>query len=117
MISLPTEVLTILGINGNKIAVLGKYVEGVGYVNLAQKLGASFFQVADDIWKSLTVSEQWKMNKEFLDDMIAQGKEFIFSSNAYETLSNAPQSSFDKGINYLLKNGYRIIEDEWKMIK
>jgi len=116
IMSLPTSVLTLFGLNGNNLAVLGRYAEGVGYVNLAQKLGASFFQIATSVWDTMSATQQWAANQKFIDDMIRQGKHFIFSSNAYDTLRNAANSPFADEIRYLERMGYVIVENGWKMI-
>lgn len=94
MMSLPSIVLSLFGISGDNIAVLGRYAEGVGYINLAQKLGASYFQIATEVWNTMTTIQQWTANQQFLDDMIAQGKEFVVSNNAYDALAHAPDSDF-----------------------
>lgn len=103
LMSLPTAVLSLFGINGDKFAVLGRFAEGVGYTNLAQHIGACFYSIPTAIWDKMTAAEQWAANTKFLDNMISQGKNFLFSNNAYDTLKNAPNSDFAKEIRCLLE--------------
>jgi len=117
MMSLPSSVLWFLGINGSRLAVLGSADYGVGYVNMAQHIGASFFRIADEIWYSMTATQRWVSNEAFLDNMISQGKSFLLTNNAWDTLKNFPNSNFGREIAYLLDKGYKIVENGFKMIK
>jgi len=117
MMSLPASVLSLFGISGDKFAVLGRFAEGVGYTNLAQHIGACFYSLPTAIWDKMTAAEQWAANVKFLDNMISQGKNFLFSSNIYDTLKNAPDSDLAKEIAYLLAQGYKIAENGWQMVK
>jgi len=83
---------------------------------LAQHIGASFFRIADEIWNTMSDAAQWAANKAFLDDMISQGKEFLLTNNAYDTLNNYPTSNFAREILYLLEQGYEIAANGFKMI-
>ncbi len=117
LMSLPTAVLSLFGINGDNFAVLARFAQGVGYTNLAQHIGACFYSLPNAIWEKLSLTERWAANTKFLDNMISQGKNFLFSNNAYDTLKNAPNSDFAKEIRYLLEKGYEIVQNGWQMIK
>jgi RHS repeat-associated protein len=91
--------------------VLGSYP---GYLELAEKLKARVFTIQAGAWNKLTASQQWTLNQQFLDKSIAKGHEFIFSVNAYSARVGTYLYS---EIQYLIENGYRIIDEGWRMIK
>ena len=108
-LKLPPSILYLLGFSGD--VVLGGYP---GYVNLAQNIGACFYGIPQEIWQELSKDEQWQWNKRFLDNMIAQGKDFICSENAYKV----PKGRWlYQEIEYLLSKGYKIVEQGYKLIK
>lgn len=81
IVSIPVWVYKFLGIaTGGGSVVLGKYPL---YVNQAQKLGSSIFQIADSIWRSMSIAERWAANKAFLDKIIEAGQRVTLQTNAY----------------------------------
>ena len=62
----------------------------------------------------MTSSQQWAANKLFLDQSIAMGHEFIMSNSA-----NAAKAGtmFYREVQYLLSNGYRIVDQGMRMIR
>jgi hypothetical protein len=60
--------------------VLGHYP---GYLELAEKIKASVFEIPNEAWNKLTDVQKWSLNQEFLDKSIERGDQFIFSVNAY----------------------------------
>ncbi len=85
-----------------------------GYLQLADKLKARVFDVPSQVWSKLTSTQKWALNQEFLNKSMAKGHEFIFSTNAY----TAKEGSYlYSEIQYLLNNGYRIVDEGWRMIK
>ena len=108
--STPLWVYRFLGIaTGAGSVVLGKYPL---YVQLAEKLGSSIFQIATSVWKSMSASAQWAANKAFLDKIIESGQKITLQTNAY---SSKVTGWFEREIQYLLEHGYKIIEGGWAM--
>lgn len=91
--------------------VLGSYPY---YLDKAQELGARVFSVPTDIWNTMTREEQWIMNKQFLDESISKGHQFIMSNSA--NLAK-PGTFFYEEVQYLLEQGYKIVDDGMRMIK
>ena len=58
--------------------------------------------------------DQWKLNQEFLYESILRGHEFILCANAYSVDIHL---IFYAEIQYLLSQGYRIVDAGWRMIK
>jgi RHS repeat-associated protein len=85
-----------------------------GYLELAEKLKARVFTIPTEAWNKLTNAQQWKLNQEFLDKSMSMSNEFIFSTNAY---SARVGSYLYSEIQYLLSNGYRIVDEGWRMIR
>ncbi len=65
--------------------VLGKYVHGspTSYEKVAQMRGATYFEVPDwiQVQSQLGESQMWSLNKAFLEQQIAAGKKFLFTSD------------------------------------
>lgn len=94
------------------ITVLGRYPR---YKDVAQELKARVFNYpVDKVWSALSQSEQLRLNIEFLNESIARGHQFVLRANAYSTPAN---SAFHAEIQYLLSNGYRIVDEGWRMIR
>ena len=108
--STPIWVYKFLGINvGVGSVVLGKYPL---YVQLAERLGSSIFQIATDVWNGMSSAAQWDANKAFLDKIIQNGQKITLQTNAREATG-----WFLNEINYLLSHGYKIVENGWAMVK
>jgi filamentous hemagglutinin len=98
----------------SNIVVLGKYIENStqSYEQVAKNMGATYFELPKTTWSN-TASEYgddvlWTANKQFLDNQIKQGKEFIF------TVDPRKATGFTKDeFNYLMDDkGYKLIEQE-----
>lgn len=63
--------------NGSGVTVLGSYPD---YVNLAEQLGANYFNVPMEQWAQMTADEQWAANQAFIDSAVARGDSFVFSN-------------------------------------
>ena len=91
--------------------VLGSYP---GYLKLADQLKARVFSVPSSVWNNMTRAQQWAMNQKFLDESIKKGHQFILSANAYGAKEG---TFFFSEIQYLLNNGYKIVDEGWRLIK
>jgi hypothetical protein len=91
--------------------VLGSYP---GYLKLAQDLKARVFSIPSDVWNSMSRAQQWAANEKFLDQSIAKGHQFILSANAYGAKAG---TFFYSEIQYLLNNGYKIVDEGWRLIQ
>ena len=85
-----------------------------GYLELAKRIKARVFEIPTEIWNTLTGAQQWALNQEFLDVSISKGHEFIFSTNVYSARIG---SYLYAEIQYLLSNGYHIVDEGWRMIR
>lgn len=94
---------------GASEVVLGRYIAGSpdSYEAVAQARGSTYFSMSD--WSAvqgqLGVEQMWNINRTFLDQQIAQGKNFVFTSNP----ALARSGSFTlQEYNHLLSSGYEI---------
>ncbi|MDM7944532.1 MAG: hemagglutinin repeat-containing protein, partial [Hydrogenophaga sp.] len=96
--------------NGTEV-VLGKYIAGdpASYEQVARSRGATFFEIPD--WAvvegQIGAPQMWSINSAFLDQQIAAGKSFLFTSNPVKL---DPRSFTGRELRHLLDNGYRLIE-------
>ena len=96
--------------NGTEV-VLGKYIAGdpASYEQVARSRGATFFEMPD--WAvvegQIGAPQMWSINSAFLDQQIAAGKSFLFTSNPVKL---DPRSFTGRELRHLLDNGYRLIE-------
>jgi len=87
--------------------VLGHYP---GYIEKAQSRGASYFDIGDT-WNTLSPTERWQLNTQFLDTRIAARDRVLLS---------VPKSEIRPGrvlvdeIKYLQDNGYRWV-NQWSL--
>lgn len=108
---------------GKEVAVLGRSVikdsEGIekiiGYEVLSKTEGATFMSVPNEIWKHLEESGKWDLNKKFLDRIVKQSKEIVFSHDPRLYVNS--DSFFGKEIRYLLSKGFKISDDGLRMIR
>ncbi len=106
----PIFVYKFLGISvGSGSVVLGKYPL---YVELAKRLGSNIFQIASNVWNSMSSTAQWNANRAFLDKIIQNGQKITLQTNASKATGY-----FLKEINYLLSKGYKIVENGWAMVR
>jgi hypothetical protein len=96
-------------------AAAGRTVLGhAGYVEEAQKLGANYFEIADDVWAKMDDAERWAANEKFLDDVIARGDDIILSTPAGKAF---PNSFFDRELKYLAGQGFAPNADGTRMLQ
>lgn len=109
--SIGTKLGGLRGATADDTIVLGKYPD---YLKLADDLGARVFNVPKDIWKTMSVAQQWEANRAFLDEAIALGSEIRLASSALpiDTLTGY----YAQEINYLLKQGYTVSKDGLRLI-
>lgn len=100
------------------VAVIGHYAiesgKVAGYVGLAQKIGARFFQIPMPIWNKMTKTERWAANARFLDRQIRDGAVFRLSHRAQDA---KPGSDFAREVKYLKDKGYRVLDGGYTMTK
>ena len=95
--------------------VLGKYVEGnaSSYEQVARAQGATYFEFPGKTWSEaelqLGVDKMWSVNKQFLDNQIAQGKSFAFTENPKDATQVKPGSFTHQEFQHLLNNGYSLV--------
>jgi RHS repeat-associated protein len=91
--------------------VLGHYPD---YVNLADDLAASRFQIPGKIWDNMTPDQQWGANQKFLDRMIKRGDNIRLATPIDKV---KPGSFYEKELNYMMDKGYKVSEDGTSLIK
>jgi hypothetical protein len=99
------------GADASTITVLGRYPY---YVNLAEQLGADYFQVDPAEWDAMSAEEQWAANRNFLDQAIARGDNFLLSTGLNSARSG---TWFLREIRYLMYQGYTFDSTGYWMIK
>ena len=104
--------------DGSDEVVLGRYVKDSleSYDVVARMRGATYFSMGN--WGAVSGeigdAQMWSINKSFLDQQVAQGKTFLFTSDP----SNAPVGTFtNKEFGYLSSKGYTVIPDEGGMYR
>jgi RHS repeat-associated protein len=97
------------------VTVLGSYnpITG-GYINLAKKIGANYFEIPAEIWSKMTPSERWIANQKFLDRVIVRGDNIRLSNSAFTAKSG---TSFYNELQYLYSKGYKPAADGMSLIK
>jgi hypothetical protein len=93
---------------------LGRFEEGSGsYQRVAQREGDTYFNLSDRDWDSALNSvggnyeEMWRINRQFLDEQIARGKEFRLTHDPNGDYSLS--SFYYQELQYLRDSGYKII--------
>lgn len=92
--------------------ILGKHIKNspFSYEQIAESRKATYFQMDDWNGTEKIIGEEnmWNINKEFLNQQIAQGKSFIFTVDP----RNVHSGSFtDKEYQHLLSSGYKLVKD------
>jgi lactate dehydrogenase-like 2-hydroxyacid dehydrogenase len=64
------------------IVVLGHYPD---YIELAERLRASCFNIPVEVWSKMSHEEQWEANRKFLDDAISRGDEILLATPLEKT--------------------------------
>ena len=95
----------------SNITVLGRYPR---YIEVARALRSRLFSYPTEIWDKLSPAQQYRLNMEFLRYAVSRGQDIVLSANAY---SAPPNSAFASEIRFLLANGYRIVNEGWRMVR
>jgi RHS repeat-associated protein len=97
------------------VTVLGSYnpITG-GYVSLAKKIGAHYFEIPANIWTKMTPSERWIANQRFLDRVVARGDNIRLSNSAFSAKAG---TSFYNELQYLYSKGYKPTSDGMSLVK
>jgi RHS repeat-associated protein len=91
--------------------VLGHHPE---YLQVGEAIGAKTFNIASDVWNSMSSTAQWAANKQFLDDGIREGAEFVMATRRADVRAG---SMLAREVQYLSSNGYKWAENGLSMIK
>jgi hypothetical protein len=86
----------------NQTTVLGHYPE---YTNLADELNANRFSIPSEQWNAMSVEERWSINRQFLDEAISHSDQFRLATPINQV---RPGSYYQKELNYMYKQGYKI---------
>jgi hypothetical protein len=93
------------------ITVLGSFPI---YEELGQQIGAKYLDVNPGIWGKLSADSRWALNRDFLDNAIKMGNDFVLSNNG---LKAAEGTTFYKEIQYMLSKGYKLSPDGLRLIR
>ncbi len=80
--------------------VLGRYPQ---YEQLAKALGARYFNVPVDVWRTMSDEAKWQANQKFLDRAIARGAVICLATPPGEA---PPTGFYAKELEYLRSKGY-----------
>ena len=98
----------------NKTMVIGH----CGYVSLANSLGYGYYQIEDALYDSLNATQRWSMNSQFLLDCSKLGADFLVEpTRVIAPTYNGNISYLYYEIEYLLKLGYKWLEDLSALVK
>ena len=101
-------------INNSGVTVLGNFERnGYGYIEKAIEKGASYFHIAEDIWRTLSGTAQRYANNHFIDTIAEMGDKVLVTPS--KNLIRNPSAAID-GIVRLKELGYRWI-NQWLMTK
>ncbi len=84
------------------------------YERMANKAGARYFKIPDEVWAKMTPAERWAANQKFLDRTIARGDEIVLSTRFGTQRSG---SYFDQELQYLISKGYTPSADGMKLLR
>jgi RHS repeat-associated protein len=91
--------------------VLGLYRNGQGYTAMAEARGASYLNMPADLYSTITSTEFWKVNQQFLQNAINKDKIFILETPFSEAIKLTSTYLYQELI-YLLSHGYEyVVED------
>ena len=90
--------------------VLGHYP---GYVEMAERLGARYFNIPKRVWHQMSPEQQWAANQRFLDRIISHGDTVLLSTQATRARAG---SAFSREVEYLTRHGYQLVDDGTRMI-
>ena len=92
--------------------ILGKYPK---YVELAEEIGARYFNVPSNIWAKMSPSEQWAANVKFLDRMIARGDKIVLATQVKSI--KEVTGAYRQELDYLVSKGYKLTSDGLRLVK
>ena len=105
--------------------VIGKWVQGGGYIAEAQKHGGIFFATDAGVWEALGKSDElaWAVNEQFLKNQLEAGVSRI--DLVGETIADvekyAPGTFRWKEIQFLKENatryGYELVGNSWVKVR
>ncbi|WP_426626249.1 RHS repeat domain-containing protein [Leifsonia sp. McL0607] len=98
------------GLASGEAVSLGHYP---AYTTLGDTVGAKLFTVPLDKWNAMTRAEQWAMNRQFLDGVIAGGDEILLATPYAEARAG---SFFEMELTYLESKGYNVSVDGRRMV-
>jgi hypothetical protein len=84
------------------------------YLQVGEAIGAKTFNIASDVWEAMSPAAQWAANRQFLDDGIAAGAEFVMATRRSEIRAG---SALAQEVRYLLDSGYKWAENGLSLIK
>ena len=110
--------------DSSDVVVLGKYIENKdpwSYEQIAQAKGHSYFELCcyDDLRKALgnDYDFMWEINRKYLDNQIAKGKDFLINRNPFDESALKFESNgivgltgFGKEMDYLKSKGYTLTD-------
>jgi filamentous hemagglutinin len=92
--------------------VLGKYIpqDPNSYEVVAQHRNATYFAMPDwdEVQGLIGADKMWAINQAFLDQQIARGKTFVFTSDPRILAAQQPSAYLSREFKHLTENGYRI---------
>lgn len=88
--------------------VIASYAASPSYIDVAESLGANYFNVDAETWAAMTADDQWAANQSFLDEAIARGDTFALSSPPELAQEG---TAYYSELQYILQNGYTISGD------
>ena len=101
--------------------VLGKFEDGksTSYDKIAQEYDAQYYNLDewDELAKTHSRDEMWKVNEKFLDIEIASGRDIYLSHDPAKFSGDG--SFFAKEIEYLRQHGYKFVKegDLWHAVQ
>lgn len=106
--------------SGSRV-VLGKWIEGGGYVAEAQKNGGIYYETASGVYDALGRNDAlaWASNEQFLRNQLEAGVGRIdFVGQSIDDVLKSAVGSFRwKEVDWLLRNaekyGYKLVENSW----
>lgn len=103
---------------GSNEVVLGRHIKDSpkSYDEVAKARGSTYFSMNN--WGAVSAevgdAQMWRINQSFLDQQIAQGKTFLFTSDP----SKVPIGTFTNlESSYLTSRGYTVVPDEGGMYR
>ena len=90
--------------------VIGHYP---AYAQVAEAMGMKYFSIPTEVWNGMSETAQWAANRQFLNEGIAAGAEFVLATRQADIRAG---SFLVKEVAYLLKHGYKWADDKLSLI-